>query len=148
MHYPPCPIRIILMGTDAIIDSDNDHTYTCYHTSGTAQVGLVLQGAAVPPIPCPQSPLVLFLGTQSITALFTKSPARRSSRLEPPPGAIQAAGSIHQNNGTAGNRKAGGFVNSAVTAIFASIDAPTTHYLTINSTNSSCLINRRCELVF
>ena len=59
------------MGTDTIIDSENDNNYTCYHTSGSAQVGLVLQGATVPLFPCPQSPLILFLGTQSITALFS-----------------------------------------------------------------------------
>ena len=64
------------MGTDANIDSDNDDTYTCYHTSGSARVGLILQGVAVPPFPCPESLLILFLGAEGKKRLADKVGSR------------------------------------------------------------------------
>ena len=57
---------------------------------------------------------------RSLTALFTKPPVGMTPQ---PPAPFMAYGSFRnctrQNHGTAGNREAGGFVNSAVTALFA-----------------------------
>ena len=63
-------------------------------------------------------------GTQPITALFTKPPVgvlsswNHPQGLFQPPAPFTAYGSFRnctrQNHGTAGNREAGGFVNSAV----------------------------------